>query len=650
MVIPMFRKIRICLPMLFLLALSSCSNVQPSAHLIPQPSQLSYGDGSLSVQRLKNISFPDEWREAGEVLMSEWQEYAGLTMATSSADADIRVSKADTIAPEMYALNITEQGIVIAAGDVAGMNHAMATLLQLIIGADNGKLPLLAIEDKPCYGYRGVMIDCSRHFWTVDQLKKHIRQLALFKYNTLHLHLTDNQGWRLYVDAYPELADKGSYYPHYKELSGRYYSKKDISELIHYASLHGIEIIPEIDLPGHCVALLAAFPQLSCKGGKFETYPEEQDGKLKTRPGENMLCVGNPATYEFVDRLVAELAQVFPSRYLHLGGDEVSTHIWEQCPKCQALYRKENMASWHELQDYFTRRVSAIVRSHGKTMIGWDEINDRNAADSSDVIMVWQRDGKEQAQKALARGLQVILSPKDPCYLDFGYSRNATRRLYEWALPADSPLIKGGQANLWTEFVRTQEEVETMLYPRLCALAETLWSASEKNGWEDFRHRLTASENLFKRLKIAFFNDPDPDNIGFVPQTDSVPKLVRPAHVETNIGGIKYYLPEYVFDGDTRTFFATPYSLDKGNYFTLVLDEPQSVQRIEVVFDASKEHPEQVSLSISTDGTEFREIPSHMKGGILSADMDQPSSVKAVRIQLTADLMARLSIKEFILH
>lgn len=190
--------------------------------------------------------------------------------------------------------------------------------------------------------------------------------MAFFKLNTLHLHLTDNQGWRLYLDQYPDLAFKGTYYRTFEDLSGHYYRKSELQELINYAAMYGIEIIPEIDLPGHCLALLAALPQLSCKGGKFEAYPEELDGQKRKRADENMLCIGNPETYRFVEKLVAELTDLFPSSFIHLGGDEVSTHLWEQCPKCQKIYKQENMTSWHELQDYFTKRVSEIVRSKGK--------------------------------------------------------------------------------------------------------------------------------------------------------------------------------------------------------------------------------------------------------------------------------------------
>ena len=314
------------------------------------------------------------------------------------------------------------------------------------------------------------------------------------------------------------------------------------------------------------------------------------------------------------------------------------------------------MTSWHELQDYFTKRVSEIVRSKGKRMIGWDEINDRNAADISDVIMIWQRDGREQQQKALKRGLSVIMSPKDPCYFDFGYSRNSTRRLYEWepvgkeCTNTQAHLVKGGQANLWTEFITTSDEVERMLYPRTCALAETLWNTKEKKEWEGFRQRISKLGAIMEKLNICYFKDEDWDNTGFVPQSEQRPRLVCPARIDTNMKGIKYYMPEYAFDGDIQTFFATPYSLKKGDYFTLTLEKRQAVQEIRIVFDVSKEHPEHVQLSVSEDGTIFKKVAADNKNGELSASFSTLAMIKALKMELTTPLMARLTIKEIILR
>lgn len=620
-------------------------------NLIPQAQTVvENGKGVYSIDKLKSICFPEVWKRHGQLLTYELGQTLGVFLQYTSDHPSIRIIQSDKLPSETYTLTVFKQGINIEAGDVGGLNHALATLSQLVLHAAGGKLPLLTIQDKPRLGYRGLMIDCSRHFWTAEQLKRCVRQMAFFKLNTLHLHLSDNQGWRFYFHKHPELVAKGTYYQAVKELSGQYYTYAEMKELVAYAAAHGVDIVPEIDLPGHCQALLAAMPQLSCNGGTFETYPEEDETSIRIRRGENMLCVGNPETYHFIGELVAELAEIFPSKYIHLGGDEVSTSIWEKCSKCQALYKQAGLKSWHELQDYFTRKVSRMVRGKGKTMIGWDEINDRNAAEKEDVIMIWQYDGKEQLQKALQRGMQVIMSPKDPCYFDFGYSRNSTRRVYEWNLPDDNLLVKGGQANVWTEFITTEADLEKMLFPRVCALAETLWSTSDKKDWQDFRKRVGKFYTVFDRWDMGYYVDTDMDAPGFVPQTEAIPRLVCPAHIETNIGGIKYYHPEYAFDGDERTFFATPYSLPRGAYFTLVLDNPQQLCDIKVAFDASHEYPKKVDLMVSADGKQFETVTAQITDGMLQASFGELRLVKAIKIELTTSLLARLSIKEFILH
>ena len=301
---------------LFLLILPDSIYSQDNICLIPQVESMVRKKGTLSIERLESIHFPDEWKNTGNLLVSDLKELANLSVMVNASNPSIHVKKVKMQEPEMYMLEITKQGIIIEAGDQTGMIHAFSTLLQLILGSEGKELPRLIIHDKPRFSYRGVMIDCSRHFWTIEQLKKYTKQLAFFKLNTLHLHLTDNQGWRLYLDQYPDLAFKGTYYRTFEDLSGHYYRKSELQELINYAAMYGIEIIPEIDLPGHCLALLAALPQLSCKGGKFEAYPEELDGQKRKRADENMLCIGNPETYRFVEKLVAELTDLF----IHTSG------------------------------------------------------------------------------------------------------------------------------------------------------------------------------------------------------------------------------------------------------------------------------------------------------------------------------------------
>ena len=563
-------------------------------NLIPQVDSICVRNGYFQIQALKTIQIPAKWEKVGKLFIKDLSEKSSIFIQLTNQNANIKIIENPSLPAEAYQLNIKKDFIQIEANDIPGLNHALVTLQQLIWNSTKGLLPELTITDHPRFSYRGIMLDCSRHFWEISELKKTIDQMAFFKLNTLHLHLTDNQGWRFAIDKYPQLTKKGSYYYDYPELSGKYYSKSDLKDLVNYASLRGITIIPEIDLPGHCISLLAGLPELSCQGGIFETYPEEREANKRKRVAEHMICIGNPQSLAFVEDVVDALTEIFPSPYIHLGGDEVGTNIWEKCPKCMALYRQQGMKDIHEIQDYFTKEVSRIVRSKGKTMIGWDEINTRNAASTDDILTIWQNDGKEQQKKALDRNISVIMCPKDPCYFDFGYARNPTRKVYEWE-PIDETipqelhsLVKGGQACLWTEFVTTQTDVEKMYYPRLCALAEVLWIKPEKKDWTDFYSRLTHFQSTFDLLDINYYIGEKVEDNWFNAVKEQ-PELIQPARIETNITAIKYYNPEYVFDGKEDTFFSSSYAVGQGDYFTVILNEAQTIKGIEVICDDSKE-------------------------------------------------------------
>ena len=621
--------------------------------MIPKPDSVCYHPGSLSIETLKTLQMPDGWKDTGAAFLDDMRKRTGLILSFSAEAGHCQVKMDNDLPEEAYVLRIQKEGIRIETGGKAGAYHALVTLQQLVLQSGDGKLPYVTISDSPRFPYRGMMLDCSRHFWSIDELKESIDQLSFFKLNVLHLHLTDNQGWRLALDDFPDLVKKGSYYKDYPELSGKYYTKEELKDLVAYAAARGVEIIPEVDLPGHSLALLAGMPELSCRGGLFETYPEEMPSEQRKRTNETMVCVGNPQVYTFVADLVDALAEIFPSPFIHLGGDEVSTAIWETCPKCQALYQKEGMTDYHQLQDYFTRQVRELVHAKGKTMMGWDEINARGAASPEDMLTIWRNDGIEQQEKALERNIPVVMCPKDPCYFDFGYARNPTRKVYEWepveeGLPEEKQaLVKGGQGCLWTEFVTSQAEVERMFYPRLCALAEVLWSKPEKRNWTDFFHRLQAGSWLDK-LGIDYYPGDSLEEQWFRPKGDSV-KLVHAAQVKTDMaaawGG---YEAVCAFDGSLETFFSTSYAPQKGNYLVVILDEPLRIQSVKVICDDSKEYLSQADLLISTDGETFQKVAQFSPVGKASASWDG-EPVKAVKIEVTGNHFNRLTIREIVL-
>lgn len=621
--------------------------------LIPQAQSVTIKNGSFSLADLRTMQAPAEWTENAQTFAGLLQKSAGISLTVSDIDAPLSLVKNDQLGDEAYTLNIESGRITLQAKDAQGISHALATLHQLILTAKDNKLPVLNIQDKPRFGYRGLMLDCSRHFWTVDELKETLSQMAFFKLNTLQMHLTDNNAWRLAMDKYPELTEKGTFYPDFPDLSGKYYTTDDLKELVRYAQSLGIEIIPEVDLPGHSTALLAAMPQLSCKGGTFEAYPEELPINQRKRGNENMLCIGNPESIRFAQEVVDALIQIFPSPYIHLGGDEVPTAIWEKCPKCQALYKKEGMKEPGEIQDYFTRKMSEYIRSKGKTMVGWDEINDRHAATSEDMLTVWRDNGLKAQKAALERGIPVVMCPQHGCYLDWGYAGNSTRKVYEWdpitdqVTPEQASLVKGGQGALWTERVATQDRVEWMLYPRLAALSEVFWCEPSSRNWDDFYRRITAFYPVMKQIGINFYEDDALNEKEFAP-TQEKPMLIRPASIDTNIPLNPPYHPEYAFDGKTNSFFWGGSTINPTHYFTVILTEPTDVNSIEVITGDSKDYITKADLLISADGNEFQKVGTFDELGQAKADIGG-KPVKAVKIQVTGNHTCWPIIKEIIL-
>lgn len=607
---------------------------------------------TLQSGRAYAFSMPAEWRYASESVALLMQERTGATLKESHADtATIRIVHDAKLSGESYSMQIGGDSIVLRAASIKGVNWGMSQLAQLVAAAPDKQLSECMISDSPRFEHRGLMIDCSRHFRTIAELESMIDAMNLLRLNVLHLHLTDNQGWRLALERFPEVARRGTHYPDFPELSDKYYTPDELKSLVAYAYARGIEIIPEVDMPGHCLALLASMPELSCRGGEFEPFPEERLQNDRKRAWENMLCVSNPRVYDIVEAVVAQLADIFPSRYIHLGGDEVSTVRWKECKRCQALYKSEHMTDLHQLQDYFTRRAGEIVRRYGKRLMGWDEINDRCAADASDVVCIWQRDAAERSAKALGRGMQVVMCPKDPCYFDFGYARNSTKKVFEWqplkGIPAEQQSqVRGCQACLWTEFVRTKADVDHMLYPRLCALAEVLWTGGG-GSYDEFVNRLnTVVLPLLARTGNAAYAERLDATAIFRAETSHA-KLLAGATIDTNMPGVKFYEKEYAYDGDESTFFCTPYSDLEGEHFTVTLDNAVSTRRVAVAFDDSKEYPHGAVLEASADGKTYYKVADEVKGGRMSASFKTRRKVKSLRLRLVREQINRLTIREF---
>ena len=408
---------------------------------------------------------------------------------------------------EAYRLAIHhKKGVTISFSDDAGRDYALQTLNQMTADGTIHELQCCEIYDYPRFPYRGLHVDVSRHFRSLDFLKKQIDAMAMFKMNRMHIHLTDAAGWRLQIDAYPRLTQFAAWRPqtawkewwagdrHYAEEGskgayGGYYTKEEIRDLISYASARHIEIIPEIEMPGHSEEVLAAYPELGCSG---EAYMDSD------------FCVGNEEVFKFLETVLDEVIEVFPSEYIHIGGDEAVKHHWKTCPKCKQRMAEEGLKDVDELQSYMIKRMARYVESKGRKVIGWDEILDGGLAEGA-AVMSWR--GTEGGIAAMNMGHDVVMSPDRYCYLD--HTQDApfkepqsiggylpldlvyTYEPVESSMPADKiHHLKGVQANLWSEYIVTDEHAEYMYWPRAIAIAETGWSQPERRDIKDFRRRV----------------------------------------------------------------------------------------------------------------------------------------------------------------
>lgn len=425
---------------------------------------------------------------------------------------------------EAYKLRIDRRGVTISSCDSAGAFYAMQTLEQMIqTSIQENSLPCCEIYDYPRFQYRGLHFDVSRHFRSIEFLKKQIDAMAAYKMNRMHLHLTDAAGWRVQIDSYPRLTEYAAWRPHaewkqwwfesdrpYCEEGtpgayGGYYTKDQLRDLIQYAAERHIQVIPEIEMPGHSEEVLAAYPELSCSGKPYS---------------QGEFCVGKEEVFKFLQVVLDEVMDVFPSEYIHIGGDEAGKEHWKKCPECQKRMQEEGLKNVDELQSYLIKRIASYVQSRGRKIVGWDEILEGGLAEGA-TVMSWR--GAEGGIKALSMGHDVIMTPSGSCYLDYtqdapfkepesigGYLPLNKVYMYE---PVDPEMAQdklhhllGVQANLWTEYVQTDSHAEYMYWPRAIAVAETGWSQPQNKNYEDFRRRALVQLEILKAKGYTVFN------------------------------------------------------------------------------------------------------------------------------------------------
>ena len=500
------------------LLICACAHEQNNTtrSLLPAPKCIQHGNGFFTVTKgtVLCISAPEDDKNAVTKLFGAWEDMLSATEKPADADCIAMeiCEKVDGISsPEGYAIEVTEKGIKARATSGAGLFYAAQTLLQLADGGN--RIPICSITDEPQFGYRGMMLDVSRHFFGKEFIKKQIDAIARFKMNRLHLHLTDAAGWRMEIKKYPRLTDFAAWRKpaiwkdwwfgsrEYVEKGsegayGGYYTQDDIREIVAYAAERYITIIPEIEMPAHSEEVLTAYPELSCT---HEPYRQAD------------FCIGNEKTYEFLENVLTEVMELFPSEYIHIGGDEAGKASWPHCPLCQKRMKEENLSDVNELQSYLIHRIEKFVNSKGRQIIGWDEILDGGLAPNA-TVMSWR--GTEGGIAATESGHKAIMTPGGYCYLDsyqdaphtqpmaFGpymplekvYSYNPTDGLKE----EQAKLIYGVQGNLWVEYIPTEELVEYMIYPRILAIAEIGWSNPAARDYSEFRQRAVKSVEWLK--------------------------------------------------------------------------------------------------------------------------------------------------------
>ena len=495
--------------------------------IIPKPVSVVKKEGNFHSEGLPLIEGDSEFAGEMETVCGQIRsdfEKLGSTSPNNTGKTIFCKKTVKTENDEGYRLTINEDKITIEASAGQGMYNGLQTIRQLILSEYKDgclTLPCTEIMDYPRFSWRGFMLDCSRYFYSVPFIKQIIDVISLHHINRFHWHLTDDQGWRLPVPEYPLLTGIGSKrkdrrLPAGMNIKGGFYSEDDIRQIVEYASLRHIEVIPEVDLPGHTSAVLASYPGLGCTGGPYRV--EDRFGIFK-----DVLCAGNDQIFDMIAAVFDTLARLFPSKWVHIGGDEVLFNRWEKCPKCQKRKKELGLDKTNELQNWITYKMVQMLNERGKIAIGWDEVlNDSQKfkLPKETVVMSWQ--GAEGGIKASALGHQVIMSPNTGgCYLDHKHIDDSEEpgQVYagiasvykSYSMNPVTPqmksesahLILGGQCNLFSEYIHAGKIAEYMIFPRLCAIAETLWTPQENKDFEDFSKRLEIHR---KRLDLLGIN------------------------------------------------------------------------------------------------------------------------------------------------
>ena len=507
-------------------------------NIVPKPLEMKLNQGAFRFTKDTKLVAANDQTQVFEVLQNKFVSAAGWNLGvvnTAPSSNFVQLSTDVSLPEEAYNLKVTENQVIIYASGHNGFLYGLETIRQLlpvaiesknVVSNMNWDIPNVEIKDSPRFKWRGFMLDVSRHFFDKDYVMETIDQLALLKMNTLHLHLVDDQGWRIEIKKYPKLTEVGGFRVDQEDKPwnarptpelgkettyGGFYTQEDIKEIVAYAESRGITVVPEIEMPAHVMSAIAAYPELSC----FQKPIMVPSGGVW--PITDIYCPGKETTFEFLENVLLEVMELFPSRYIHVGGDEATKTNWEKCPDCKKRIQEEGLETVEELQSYFIRRMERFLSSKGRTLLGWDEILEGGLAPGA-TVMSWR--GVKGGLEASEAGHDVVMTPNSHCYFDY-YQGDQDAEPLAWGgnLPLSKvyqfdPVVEGmseeqakhvlgGQANLWTEYVPTKAQAEYMTYPRLAALAEAVWSSKDNRNWDDFSNRVSS---LFQRYGIMGVN------------------------------------------------------------------------------------------------------------------------------------------------
>lgn len=516
--------------LIFSLVLTGSLAKAQTISIIPKPVSLTPHPGNFTIDKSTNIKFDpsnEDLAQIAKFIQDDLREYyhVDLTANNESPKAiKLQIDPSLKLGNEGYAMTVNADGIQISAPAPNGVFYGVQTLKQLLPAQPVNELsvPFVEIQDQPRFKWRGMMLDVSRHFYPVFYIKKLLDNMALFKLNTFHWHLTDDQGWRIEIKKYPKLTETSSWrnqtvIGHNTDKYdgaeyGGFYTQDQVREIVKYAADRYITIVPEIEMPGHSSAALAAYPEIGCTGGPYQ---------VATRWGifTDVYCAGKESTFQFLEEVLDEVCSLFPSKYIHVGGDECPKDAWKQCPDCQQRIKDEGLKDEHELQSYFIRRIEKYLNSKGRKLIGWDEILEGGIAPEA-TVMSWR--GVEGGIEAAKLNHDVVMTPTTNCYFDFYQSKNKDseplaqggylplEKVYNYEpIPAEldqqeAKHILGAQANVWTEYISNIPHLEYMIFPRLCALSEVVWSPKDLRNFTDFESRMEATYPLLKFYHINY--------------------------------------------------------------------------------------------------------------------------------------------------